>query len=324
MTKKQMEKREDVVKSMKDTPAKRKAMKSRYGEDWKSVAYATATKIAKKKVKEGTKPMRFIDFLIEDARLNESKTNKDRKPTPEAPRAKHLADVMKTRKGGGHYSEKMDYKRSKEKQKFRKEMFEMDDLDAYTDRDAEVANLDVINDYDIWLQHAKMIGAKVHYDRAQNACYAYDMDGQELGQFSHDTQEGWLTPEANTQEIDWQEGGEDRMPGGYSSFRDDEEREEWEDYDRSEREDQFRDDVDADADTLRSAGYGTDEDYGRYSDEFEEESMERKMVVKPHHQNWSPKKAKEHYKKLLQKTGSKDFGKYVRRMEPTRKMVDKE
>lgn len=31
--------------------------------------------------------------------------------------------------------------------------------------------------------------------------------------------------------------------------------------------DQFRDDVDADADTLASAGYGTDEDYGYYEDE---------------------------------------------------------
>ncbi len=30
--------------------------------------------------------------------------------------------------------------------------------------------------------------------------------------------------------------------------------------------DQFRDDVEADADTLRSAGFGTDEDYG-YADE---------------------------------------------------------
>lgn len=30
-------------------------------------------------------------------------------------------------------------------------------------------------------------------------------------------------------------------------------------------EDHFRDDVEADADTLASAGYGTDEDYGGYS-----------------------------------------------------------
>lgn len=30
------------------------------------------------------------------------------------------------------------------------------------------------------------------------------------------------------------------------------------------REDNFRDDVEADADTLASAGYGTDEDYGYY------------------------------------------------------------
>jgi hypothetical protein len=31
-------------------------------------------------------------------------------------------------------------------------------------------------------------------------------------------------------------------------------------------EDHFRDDVDADADTLKSAGYGTDEDYGDFGD----------------------------------------------------------
>jgi hypothetical protein len=37
-----------------------------------------------------------------------------------------------------------------------------------------------------------------------------------------------------------------------------------EDYD--DEPDQFRDDVDADADVLRSAGYGTDEDYGGYED----------------------------------------------------------
>lgn len=33
-----------------------------------------------------------------------------------------------------------------------------------------------------------------------------------------------------------------------------------------EREDHFRDDVEADADALASAGYGTDEDYGMYDD----------------------------------------------------------
>jgi hypothetical protein len=31
-------------------------------------------------------------------------------------------------------------------------------------------------------------------------------------------------------------------------------------------EDHFRDDVEADADTLKSAGYGTDEDYGDFGD----------------------------------------------------------
>jgi len=35
-------------------------------------------------------------------------------------------------------------------------------------------------------------------------------------------------------------------------------------YPDDEREDQFRDDVEADADTLASAGWGTDEDYGHF------------------------------------------------------------
>ena len=35
------------------------------------------------------------------------------------------------------------------------------------------------------------------------------------------------------------------------------------------REDHFRDDVEADADTLAGAGYGTDEDYGYYGGEDE-------------------------------------------------------
>ncbi len=41
---------------------------------------------------------------------------------------------------------------------------------------------------------------------------------------------------------------------------------EYEGEDSCEREDNFRDDVDADADTLASAGYGTDEDYGYYGE----------------------------------------------------------
>lgn len=39
------------------------------------------------------------------------------------------------------------------------------------------------------------------------------------------------------------------------------------DYVESYREDQFRDDVEADADTLASAGWGTEEDYGYYGDD---------------------------------------------------------
>lgn len=40
---------------------------------------------------------------------------------------------------------------------------------------------------------------------------------------------------------------------GYDDYEDD-----------ADEHDHFRDDVDADADTLRMAGYGTDEDYGDY------------------------------------------------------------
>jgi len=43
---------------------------------------------------------------------------------PSAPRAKHLHDVMAGRKGGAHYDAKADYKRSKEKEKARKEITE--------------------------------------------------------------------------------------------------------------------------------------------------------------------------------------------------------
>lgn len=41
-----------------------------------------------------------------------------------------------------------------------------------------------------------------------------------------------------------------------------------EDQDPADRpEDNFRDDVEADADVLRMAGFGTDEDYGHYGDD---------------------------------------------------------
>ena len=38
-------------------------------------------------------------------------------------------------------------------------------------------------------------------------------------------------------------------------------------FDNDEPRDQFRDDVEADADVLASAGWGTDEDYGFYGDD---------------------------------------------------------
>ena len=45
LTKSEEEKKEEIVMSMKD---KRSEFKKRYGDDWKSVMYATATKIAQK------------------------------------------------------------------------------------------------------------------------------------------------------------------------------------------------------------------------------------------------------------------------------------
>jgi hypothetical protein len=53
-------------------------------------------------------------------RVTEGKTV--RAKLPKAPRMKHLHTVMAGRKAGGHYTEKTDYKRAKEKQKFHKEM----------------------------------------------------------------------------------------------------------------------------------------------------------------------------------------------------------
>jgi hypothetical protein len=45
LTKSEEEKKEEIVMSMKD---KKSEFKKRYGDDWKNVMYATATKIAKK------------------------------------------------------------------------------------------------------------------------------------------------------------------------------------------------------------------------------------------------------------------------------------
>lgn len=43
---------------------------------------------------------------------------------------------------------------------------------------------------------------------------------------------------------------------------------EMDDEQQYEEHDQFRDDVEADADVLASAGWGTDEDYGYYGEDF--------------------------------------------------------
>jgi hypothetical protein len=57
-----------------------------------------------------------------------------------------------------------------------------------------------------------------------------------------------------------------------SEYEGDQQEDEYDDddrhgFNREPREDNFRDDVDADANALASAGWGTDEDYGHYGDE---------------------------------------------------------
>jgi len=49
LTKPEQHKKEEIVKSMKDTKSKIADMKAKYGDRWKQVAYATATKMAKEK-----------------------------------------------------------------------------------------------------------------------------------------------------------------------------------------------------------------------------------------------------------------------------------
>ncbi len=57
----------------------------------------------------------------------------------------------------------------------------------------------------------------------------------------------------------------------YYDYREDIDLDPWGSEDEVDYEDEpwdgFRDDVEADADALASAGYGTDEDYGYYGDE---------------------------------------------------------
>lgn len=57
-------------------------------------------------------------------KLKEIYEGRKEKKKLRAPRAKQLHDVLMTKKGGSHYNPKTDYKRSKEKAKFRKELNE--------------------------------------------------------------------------------------------------------------------------------------------------------------------------------------------------------
>jgi len=64
MTDTQMKKREEIVKSMK---SKQTELKDRYGDEWKSVMYATATKTA---MKEGTEITKLIEANIKAGKMS--------------------------------------------------------------------------------------------------------------------------------------------------------------------------------------------------------------------------------------------------------------
>lgn len=77
----------------------------------------------KKDPKNADKVKRVQDAIDKkEQSVDEGLVEAKKVAAPKAPRAKHLHDVMMGRKGGGHYSEKTDYKRAKEKQKLHKEM----------------------------------------------------------------------------------------------------------------------------------------------------------------------------------------------------------
>jgi len=68
-------------------------------------------------------------------------------------------------------------------------------------------------------------------------------------------------PEEWDDDYDYEDDYDEPYYGEY------EDEDDWDDYDADEEPwDGFRDDVEADADVLRMAGYGTDEDYGYYGD----------------------------------------------------------
>lgn len=65
-----------------------------------------------------------------------------------------------------------------------------------------------------------------------------------------------------------QEDGDD-MSEYANDQQDDDDDDDHHGFNRKPREDHFRDDVEADADALASAGWGTDEDYGLYNEGWE-------------------------------------------------------
>ena len=69
----------------------------------------------------------------------------------------------------------------------------------------------------------------------------------------------------------WMEAQRERDLADYDAQRepveDDEDDDDAHGFNREPREDNFRDDVEADANALAGAGYGTDEDYGYYGED---------------------------------------------------------
>lgn len=101
-------------------------------EDKKKVAFTVLFIDDKGEKKSGTyraftadelkKEFKKKGFKVEKITKKEDLVEAKKQPEPFKPRAQFLNQLLATKKGGGHYSEKSDYKRAKEKQKTKKEL----------------------------------------------------------------------------------------------------------------------------------------------------------------------------------------------------------
>lgn len=74
-----------------------------------------------------TKSGELAGTMAAEGQSSISPVNEAKKLTlPRAPRHKQLNDVLRSKKGGAHHDDKSDYRRSKEKQKFHKQMMAED------------------------------------------------------------------------------------------------------------------------------------------------------------------------------------------------------